>query len=158
MKKSDLQQGVWYAVELGGRERERATAMAVFTERLALGEVVVFGNDAPHVFGLPGLGTISEFARHHHLEVVHIGMGCFSVRSGGREVLFFFGGGAMMERDGVHYTPLQYTVDNGGLTWLTMFRGYISEYDGVIACTRAAEAAKELAQHDEVAAFIDGRW
>lgn len=142
----------------GGRERERAIAHRIFTDRLAVGEVAVFGNDAPEAFGLPGLGTISEFARSHNLEVVHIGMGCFSVRAGGREVLFFFGGGAMMELDGVHYTPLQYTVDNSGLTWLAMFRGHIAEFAGVVACTRVAEAAKELAQHAEVAEFADGRW
>lgn len=135
-------------------------AHRIFTDRLALGEIAVFGNSAPEEFGLPGLGTISEFARLRRLEVAHLGMGCFSVRECGHEVLSFFGGGAMLQdsETGIAWTPLR--PENGayGVSVAEEFRSHISTLHGVLSCQQRLAQRVELAAHAEVAAFADGRW
>jgi len=145
------------------RATARACAVAspshrIFADNIKRGEIAVFASSAPEKLGLPGLGTISEFAAYHHLTVAHIGMGCFSIRDGEVvEVLSFFGGGSMLERDGVVYTPLR-AEGRRGAEMVALFSEWIAEFVGVSDCLALVAHEQEAAQHTEDAEFLDGRW
>lgn len=127
------------------------------------GEHIIFSGGAEQELGLPDLGTVSRFAREQGLEVVHIGYGCFDIRTRfpSVNVASFLGGGAMMNHADdagswiVSSSMLDFHGDLGK-QYMEKWVSFISGLRGVSECwSKISADSKKSDMNSELA---DGRW